>query len=136
MAKESPLADPALAEHFATCLHEGYTIADLVKEFGVSRQTVGTWKKDPRIKVHMDKFGMSRRDRIAETVDAELERRLETSAGRKELTTRELIDIRVRLHSKDSDASQEVEVSDQRIFDFIEENPDLIVELRKRILNQ
>jgi len=77
MPGRSPIADPAVAKAVAQSYVNGDSREEMADLFGVHKDTISSWTKDPRVQAHTVRFATERVLRITRKIDSSIERLLD-----------------------------------------------------------
>lgn len=133
MAGRSPIANPEFARAVAQSYVNGDSREEMAEIFGVHKDTISTWTRDPRVQAHTIKFATERVMRITRRIDSEIERRVEDLEEadidtmlkiRKEYTERALKNL-----AQPGDNEQAKNVSDT--IEALESDPEMARELQR-----
>lgn len=125
MARSNPLADPDFAKNVALSFIEGKTRQQMCDEFGVKDlDTITRWRRDPRVKVHAQKYTEDRILQVTRRVDGKIQHKLDNE----DLTVQELIMIRKEFLG--GQLRQQTEKADDETImqaaDWVDQNPDIL----------
>lgn len=77
MPKQSRISEPDFAKAVAEAYSDGMSRAEMAAMFNVSKPTITTWTRDPRVQAHASKMALDRVNRITRKVDSEIDARLQ-----------------------------------------------------------
>lgn len=135
MPRISKLANPEFAKTVAEAYMNGTSRIEMAETFGVHKDTIGDWCRDPRVQAHATTFGQERVNRITRRIDSEIENRLMDAD---EIETELLLKIRKEFMErggvvKTGDRNDAATMSD--MIDVLEANPDLAAQLKGSFKN-
>lgn len=119
------LADPEYAKEVAEAFAAGCSRVQMAEMFGVTKDTITRWRRDPRVKAHAFKIIEDRVLQVTRKVDGIIAHRLEQAD---EMTMTELLavrkeflggSLRARTESIDEDTIGEAQ-------EWLEKNPDAV----------
>lgn len=87
----SRLSNPEFSRAVAKAYVNGQSREDMADIFGVHKQTITDWIRDPRVQAHAIKIAQERVTRIVRKIDASIESRLESV---EKIPTMELMKVR------------------------------------------
>lgn len=126
--RPSALSDPEYAQYVATLFVAGRSRKEMAEELDVGEDTIGRWRRDPRVKAHAMKLIEDRTIQITRRVDSAIEARL---LNADKMSIRELIEIRKEFLAGTLRQQQERldEGTVSEAMAAIEKNPELVDEL-------
>lgn len=130
MARVSKLANPEFAKAVAEAYVNGSSRPEMAEMFGVHKDTISDWTRDPRVQAHAAGFAQERATRITRRIDSEIETRL---ADAEDMDTELLLKIRKEFMER----SGKIELGNKgdaatmsEMIDVLEANPDLAGQLK------
>src|SRR4051812_4726806 len=91
MGRISKLANPEFSKAVAEAYINGCSREEMGEMFGVHKDTITDWTRDPRVQGHAARFAQERVNRITRRIDSEIEGRL---LDAEEMETEVLLKIR------------------------------------------
>lgn len=129
------LADAEYAKQVAALFVAGTSRKEMAETLGVGEDTIGRWRRDPRVKAHAMKMVEDRVIAITRRVDSAIEARL---AHAEKLSIKDLLDIRKEFLG--GSLRQQTERADEDTVSqglaALEANPDLIEQLSELVERQ
>lgn len=135
MARPTPLSDPDFAKSVAAAFVAGLTHPEIAEQFQISTDTVGRWRRDPRVKAHAMKMIEDRVLSVTRRIDRIIEGRLQHS---EDMSIKDLVMLRkeflggaLRQQTENAD-----EATISEVMTALDENPNLGEELAALLANQ
>lgn len=131
--QKSRLSDPEVAKAVAEAYINGVSRTEMAEIFGVHKDTITIWTRDPRVLAHGGRFAQERVARISRLIDKEVEERLEDID---ELDIEQLLKIRkeyIERVVKFENTSAETTSTVNDTVKAIEENPEIAEALLKMV---
>lgn len=130
MARTSKLTNPEIAKAVAEAYIEGISRDEMGEMFGVHKDTITAWCRDPRVQAPAARMAQDRVTRITRRIDSEIEGRL-AHVGKMDLdqllkVRKEYLDRALKIDL--GAATNHAETVNDAI-QAMEENPDLAAEL-------
>lgn len=133
MSQKGKLSNPEYAKAVAEAYINGVSRKEMAEIFGVHKDTITIWVRDPRVLAHGGRFAQERVSRISRLIDKEVEERLEDidEIGIEQLLKirKEYIERVVKFETTGADTTSTVNDT----IKAFEENPEFAAELMKML---
>lgn len=132
---KSKVANPIFAKAVAEAYISGITYREIAEMFGVSRETIGTWVRDPRVQAHAGHLAQERVMRITRKIDKEIEGRLQDT---EDMETDLLLKIRKEFLeralkvSPEGNSATNADTINEAV-SALEDNPELAKQLKQLV---
>lgn len=134
MGRPTALSDPEYAKAIAAAFVSGMSHRQIASEFGINKDTVTNWRRDPRVKAHALKMIEDRILTITRRVDSIIEARLQHAEN---LSIKDLVMLRKEYLGgalrQQTEKADEATVSEAMT--ALEENPQLAEQLAALLQN-
>lgn len=134
MARTSALADPEYAKTVAAAFVSGMTHKEIAEQFGINKDTVTNWRRDPRVKAHAMKMIEDRVLSVTRRIDSIIEGRLQHAEN---MSIKDLVMLRKEFLGG-ALRTQTENVDEQTVSEAmtaLDKNPELIDQLQALIEN-
>lgn len=132
--KFNTLNDPEFAKLVAELYVAGASREEMADAFKVTKRTISTWSRDPRVQAHARTMSVERVQRITRKIDGEIEARLATV---EDWDTELILKVRKEYLERALKVAAGENIDSGKITDELaeamDENPDFAEQLRKLI---